>query len=159
MTLPRPIRVVGVGSPHGDDALAWEAIRLLREEPGDFETHLVEGGYRLLDLLDGRGTLLLVDALEPRGQPGTIRRFTWPGSDLDALRAGTTHDLGPTEALQLATALSVLPEHIIIFGMEVGGCASGAGLSPEVSAALPELRRRIILELEISAEEHVRLEA
>jgi len=27
MSWPRPIRVVGVGSPLGDDAVAWEIVR------------------------------------------------------------------------------------------------------------------------------------
>ena len=56
MSWPRPIRIVGVGSPLGDDRLGWEAIRNLRERgnlPPDIELHMLEGGQRLLDLLDG----------------------------------------------------------------------------------------------------------
>ena len=42
MTWPAPIRIVGIGSSHGDDALGWEVVRLLREQLGsrpDIETY------------------------------------------------------------------------------------------------------------------------
>ena len=89
MRWPQPVRVVGVGSPHGDDALAWELVRRLEsqmEGQTRLEFHVVEGGQRLLDLLDGRGSLLLVDALAPAGAPGTIHRFEWPDPQIDSLR-------------------------------------------------------------------------
>jgi hydrogenase maturation protease len=85
----RPVRVVGVGSPFGDDALAWEVVcRLQREKErgSGIEFHAVEGGQGLLDLLDGRGTLLLIDALSSAAAPGTIQRFEWPDPRIESGR-------------------------------------------------------------------------
>lgn len=147
----RPIRVVGVGSPLGDDAVAWEVIERLRKHqawPGEIEFHAVEGGQRLLDVLDGRGSLILIDALAPGGNPGSMLRFTWPSGDLEALRPGSTHDLRPAEALQLAASLGVLPARVIIWGIEGDGFEPQAGISAAVAAAVPKLIESLAAELE-----------
>lgn len=150
MSGPYPIRVVGCGSPVGDDALAWEVVRQLRAAVGTrpgLELHSVEGGQRLLDLLDGQGALLLVDGLAPQGKPGTIQRFVWPDRRVEVLRPGTTHHLRPPEALHLAATLGLLPARVVIFGIEVESLAPQGGLSAAVAAAVPELVRRIVQEL------------
>jgi hydrogenase maturation protease len=151
MNGPRPLRVVGVGSPLGDDALAWEVIHKLREWPGlspDIEMYLVEGGQRLLDVLDGCGTLLLVDAMSAGTRPGTIHRFEWPDGRVEALRPGSTHDLRPAEALRLAAALGIAPPHTVVFAMEVESLDPQPRLSYPVTAAVPTLLRQLVEELE-----------
>jgi hydrogenase maturation protease len=145
-----PIRVIACGSPYGDDALAWEVVRRLESQmdgESGVELHVVEGGQRLLDLLDGRGALLLVDALAPAGAPGTIHRFEWPDPRLDRLRPGSTHHLRPAEALQLASTLGLLPPQVVIFGLEVAQVEPATDLSATVAAAMPEFIRRIASEL------------
>ena len=116
--------------------------------PPEIEIYLVEGGQRILDVLDGRGTLLLVDAVVAGTRPGTIHRFEWPDSRIDALRPGSTHDLRPAEALRLASALGIAPGRIIVFGMEIESLDPHTGLSQSVMAAVPELVRRLIEELD-----------
>jgi len=150
MRWPHPVRVVGVGSPHGDDALAWELVRQLEsqlDEESRPEFHIVDGGQRLLDLFDGRGSLIVVDALAPAGAPGTIYRFDWPDPRINRLRPGSTHDLGPTEALQLADTLGLLPLRVVIFGLEGVHVEPGTDVSPAVATAMHELVRRIASEL------------
>lgn len=150
MSGPGPIRVIGVGSPLGDDALAWEAVRRLREQMGDrpnIEWEMVEGGQRLLDLLDGQGPLVLIDALAPAGNPGAIHRFEWPDERVEVLRPASTHIIRPAEALRLAGTLGILPSRIIIYGIEGENLTPGQELSPAVAAAIPELVRRIAEEL------------
>jgi len=151
MNWPRPVRVVGVGSPLGDDGLAWEVVRKLRERQNvrkEIEVYMVEGGQRILDLLDGQGTLLLVDAVAAGARPGTIHRFQWPDQRVEALRPGSTHDLRPAEALRLAAALGIAPTRVVVFGIEVERLDLQPGLSQSVMAAIPELVRRLVEELE-----------
>jgi hydrogenase maturation protease len=145
-----------VGSPWGDDAVAWEVVRKLqqvspeRQRPEDapVKFHAVEGGQRLLDILDGRGTLLLVDALVGPESPGTIHRLEWPDERLEALHPGTTHHFRPVETLRLAATLGLLPPRVIIWAI-TGVCFDPqASLSPAVAAAMPELVQRIAAELE-----------
>jgi hydrogenase maturation protease len=154
MTWPCPIRVVGVGSPLGDDALAWEVVRDLRERQAlrpEIEFYMVEGGQRILDVLDGRGTLLLVDAVGTSTRPGAIHRFEWPHQCVEALRPGSTHDLRPAEALRLAAVLGIAPLQVIVFGIEIETIDPHSGLSQSVRAAVPELVRRLVDELKVSA--------
>jgi hydrogenase maturation protease len=156
MSWPFPVRIVGVGSPRGDDALAWEVIQDLKSaRPSEsrianheWEFHCVEGGQRLLELLDGRGALILVDALGPMGQSGRISCFDWPDPALETLRAGTTHDLGPAEALRLTSALNILPSRIVIYAIEAKNVGADQGLSTEVRNAIPRLVERILAELQ-----------
>lgn len=146
-----PVRVLGVGSPLGDDAAGWETVRRLQRDKkwgSGIEFHIVEGGQRLLDKLDGRGTLLLVDAAASPVMPGTIQRLEGLDPRIDTLRPGTTHHLRPAEALQLAAALGLLPPKVVIWTI-AGACFDfPVGLSPPVAAALPRLVQQIIAELE-----------
>jgi hydrogenase maturation protease len=116
--------------------------------PPEIEVYMVEGGQRILEVLDGRGTLLLVDAIAAGTRPGTIHRFEWPDKRVEALRPGSTHDLRPAEALQLAAALGIAPPRVMVFGMEVESLDPQAGLSPAVTAAVPQLVRCLVEELE-----------
>lgn len=151
MTARHPIRVVGVGSPMGDDALAWEAVRVLkqwRQLPPGIEIYRIEGGQRLLDALDGRGTLILVDAIAAGAKPGTIHRLKWPDERIEALRPGSTHDLRPAEALRLAAILGIVPPRVIVFAMEIESIEPLSGLSSAVTDAMPRMVQCLLEELE-----------
>ncbi len=145
MSLPLPIRVVGCGSALGDDALGWEIVRRLRAHrlPG-VDLHVAEGGHRILDVLDGEGTLIVVDAISSGRPPGTIHRFDWPNHDVQILRPGSSHNLSSASALRLAAALGILPPRVIVFGIEVESLGTTVGLSARVTAAVPDVVRRIV---------------
>lgn len=158
MNTPRPVRIVGVGSPHGDDGVAWEVVRSLRSMRSfadGIELHLIEGGQRFLDVLDGRGTLILVDAIDADTEPGTIHRFEWPDARLEALRPGSTHDMKPAEALRLAEALGLLPPRVVIFGIELESLSPLPILSERVLAVVPALMQEIVAELGVGSIEQV----
>jgi hydrogenase maturation protease len=144
-----PILVIGCGSPRGDDAVAWEVIRRLGDTPlaAGVNLHAVEGGHQLIDRLDGRGTLLLIDAISSGAGPGTIHRFDWPDLPIELLRPGSTHDLGPGEALRIAATLGMLPPRVVVWGIEATNFGPHEGLDPAVAAAVPELVRQITEEL------------
>jgi hydrogenase maturation protease len=148
---PRPIRVVGLGSPLGDDALAWEVVdrlRKLRRWPDEVEFHALASGQRLLDVVDGRGSLVLIDALTAGKDPGDILQFPWPAPGLEVLRPGSTHTMRPAEALLVAASLGLLPAQVTIWGIE-GNCFSpNAPISPAVLAAIPELVNQVSRQLQ-----------
>ena len=61
--MPRGIRVVGVGSPHGDDRVGWRLVEDLAESAGaGVEAVAVTQPLGLLDHLDGCSVLIVVDA-------------------------------------------------------------------------------------------------
>jgi hydrogenase maturation protease len=150
MSWPQPVRVVGLGSPSGDDAAGWEVVKRLREAvpaSADVQLQQEDSPVRLLDLLDGRGTLVVIDAGRCGGATGAVHRFTWPDTRLDALRPASTHGIGITQALGLAAALGLLPPRVVLFAVEAGELRPEAGLSPAVAAALPGLVRQVCDEL------------
>jgi hydrogenase maturation protease len=122
----------------------------LRKQPGlpGIEFFTVKGGQGLLDLLDGKGTLFLVDAVAPGDKPGMIHRFVWPDQRVESLRPGSTHDLRAAQALQLAATLEIAPSQVIVFGIEMESLEPRPRLSPSVRAAVPELVRQLVIELE-----------
>ena len=146
-----PTRVIGVGNPdRGDDGAGVAVARRLRDlaRPG---VEVLESGGDALSVLGavrGAGRVILVDAIRSGAAPGSVRRI---GGDADllssALRAGSSHDLGPAEALGLARALGELPERVEVIGIEGADFAPGAGLSPEVERAVDEVARQIRLEV------------
>lgn len=146
MNWAAPIRVVGVGSPQGDDAAAWRVVANLRQRLGNrsmFQYHVIDGGQRLLDLVDGRGTLVLIDALKSGHAAGTIHQFSYPDCRLATLNPGSTHGLGPIEALQLAETLGNLPPTVTIYGIEVANCDPSAEMSIAVSRATDSLAEQL----------------
>lgn len=151
MNWPPPVRMVGVGSSSGDDAAGWVAVNVLRQAkawPSDFEFYAIDGGQRLLDLLDGRGTLIVLDAFGTDSEPGAILRLEWPDPKIESLGPGSTHHFRPAETLQLASALKVLPSRVVIWAIGGSRFDPQSGLSPAVAAAIPALARRVIADLQ-----------
>lgn len=148
--MPLPIRIVGVGSANGDDALGWQVVEQLQSD-GDLldgvECYEVAGGQRLLEVLDGCGSLILVDALQGSGAIGSMHRFEWPDRRFESLRPGSTHDMRPAQALGLAAALSLLPPRVVVYGIEMDEVETPAEMSEAVSSAIPELARQIAEEI------------
>jgi hydrogenase maturation protease len=145
-----PIRVVGCGSPFGDDALGWVLLDRLRDRGWGLyvELHRVEGGQQLLSLLDGRGSLIVVDALAPAGNAGGVMRLDPSDPRLEVLRPGSTHDIRPGEAIRLAEALGILPARVVIWGVEGELFEPETSLSPAVAPVLDELERNVASEIE-----------
>jgi hydrogenase maturation protease len=147
------IVVLGIGqSLRGDDAAGPQAVRLWREKypqtanlPG-VRVHTSElPGLGLLDLLAGADAALIVDAVRSGAPAGKLHRLA--SGDLAAFTpdAGSAHGWGVAETLRLGRSLSpaLAACRITLLGIEAGQLEMGAGLSPEVEAALGVLVENI----------------
>lgn len=142
-----PDRVLGLGSPHGDDAVGWHVVARLRQHPGlPADVHALEPS-RLLDHVDDCRRLILVDACQSDQPLGTLVRLQWPAASLRAQRRHSSHALGLGDALALAETLGRLPPCVIFWGVEISRCGPGEELSPAVYRALPQLAHRVLEEL------------
>jgi hydrogenase maturation protease len=127
------VRVVGIGSPHGDDRAGWLVAERLATEAGWNPSTVVEvtsagDPLRLVGLLEGCRRLIVVDACRSGRPAGTVVRTTWgevkrglagaPGGDAGP----SSHGLGVAEALGLAEALGRVPDPdaVGLVGIEVG---------------------------------------
>jgi hydrogenase maturation protease len=148
-------RVVGLGSPFGDDQVGWRVVEALRQAISGTE---IEGGCSLaacdrpgpglLSLMEGAQAVWLVDAVLAGGKPGSIYR-------LDAREAARVegswsgHGLGVASALALGWALGGLPEQVVIYGIEAGAATPipDGDLSPEVQGVVTPVARALMEEL------------
>ena len=141
------ITIIGIGqSFRGDDAVGLEAIHRWREEFNEtasrpeVQAEVCElPGVGLLDLFEGADSVLLVDAVQSGAKVGTVHRIG--PEELLAFTADSTsaHGWGVAETLKLAQQLGLPLPPIHLIGVEAGQMEIGAGLSPEVEAAIPKV--------------------
>ncbi|MCU0937100.1 MAG: hydrogenase maturation protease [Gammaproteobacteria bacterium] len=142
-------RVIGVGSPFGDDAVGWAVLDALAAMPMPQGVDLVRCGppaAGLLGLLRGAEEAVLVDAVDTGDPAGTL--CAWEGEEVLAARpALSSHGLDLAAVLALGEALGELPPRLRLYGVAIGsGCArSGAPgpLTAPVAAAVPALAAQI----------------
>lgn len=149
------VRIIGIGSPFGDDRIGWEAVDAIDESGmlGRFPPGMV-GAYRcsqpavgLLPLLAGANAAILIDAIRGGAAPGTWRRID--AGDLQPDPGNiSSHGLGVPESLALGRSLGLLPETIVFYGIEIRHAGPWPGIRAEVRAAIPGLLREIAAELQ-----------
>jgi hydrogenase maturation protease len=139
--------VIGVGNRvMGDDAVGPVVIdRLvgqisksvaLVESVGD-ATHLLET-WRDAQLA------VIIDAVVSGGVAGSVQRIDGMRGFPSAWRSASTHLVGLAEAIELGEAVGVLPEAMVIYGVEIAGVEPGVGLGPAVELAVNEVAASIV---------------
>lgn len=117
------IRVIGLGSPWGDDQAGWQAARALR---GLFDEQLVEvsildrPGPALLEHWRKEDSVLLLDAVRGVGEAGSLYWLEGDGVARLADAALSSHSLGVAECVALARSLDAMPEYLCLLGLEIG---------------------------------------
>ena len=141
-------RVIGIGSPHGDDQAGWRLVETLRRQVELKVAVLAVGDPTdLLDCLDGCRSLVIVDACRTGAPAGTITRLQWPDPRIRHQHGHSTHRFGVPAVLDLAQQLHRLPERVVVLGVEVAACHALSEMSQVVVAALEELQRRVLTEI------------
>ena len=134
--------VIGVGNPYRSDDGVGPAVaeRLRQRLPEDVLVVEHDGEpVGLLDLWDGAGMAVVVDAVATRdGKPGDVHRVELDGSTtVGATAAVSSHGPGPGEAVELARVLDRMPGRLVLYGVEGANFSAGVTLSPEVGASIP----------------------
>ncbi len=134
------IRIIGIGSPFGDDAAGLEIARVLAAAaPPNCEVIAVDRpGTALVDLLEDADAAILIDAVQSGAPPGTIHEFAFAELDCSAAHFVSSHDLGVAAAIRLAQKLGRAPSVGRVIGIEIapGGTAQLCGLSPGTREAV-----------------------
>jgi hydrogenase maturation protease len=147
--------VLALGNPlRGDDGVGAAVLEQLAQVDLPPGVELLEGGTPGLEtvlLLQGYRRAIIVDAAAMGREPGEWARLL-PGRDAelqadDLYLRGTLHYAGLAEALALGEALAVLPEEIVIYGIQPTEIGWSPGLSAVVQAAIPAVCQSIVQEL------------
>ncbi len=153
------IKVLGIGSPFGDDRAGWETIEQLKQQKalvpfisrGLQLTCHDRPGMHLLSLLEGATAVYLIDAVKTgAAMPGSIHRYEGQAIQKASSSTLSSHDIGVLEALELGFVLNLLPKTVVVYGIEIGeiDCCSAA-CSSVVRDAAHEVSDQIMNELRI----------
>ncbi len=148
--------ILGLGSLlRADDGVGAAVIQALSEDgrlPADVT--LLDGGTPGLEtalLLQGYQQAIIVDAADMGLSPGAWQRFALPEVELQSNSGGlrgNLHQAGVAEALQLGKALGILPDEIIIYGIQPQTLDWAEGLSEIVKSSIPAVCASIIHDVE-----------
>lgn len=146
-----PILLIGVGSEYrSDDGAGLGAIRALkaRELPDTLVIESPSDGAELMELWKPADKVILIDAVSSGGVPGTVYRFDAHSQPIPAsLSFLSTHTFGLAEAIELARALHLLPQYLVVYAIEGHNFTLGTGLSCEVEKAVQEVVNKITCEV------------
>lgn len=147
------IRIIGIGSPAGDDRAGWWVIDALRGSGVLEQTpHAVEAisldrpGAQLISHFRGADAVILIDAIKSGGAPGTVHRVD-DIARLDDYHGLSSHGFGLASALKLARALDTLPECLIVYGIEIDNDCHDSVPNTAINKAASEVAQRIAGEL------------
>ena len=150
-TAPERVVVIGVGNAlGGDDAAGLLVARRVRERIAGIDVVEHEGDSTgLVELLDGAGGAVIVDALRSGSPPGTVRRFDAGAAPLPVrLRGSTsTHAVGLADAIELARTLGRLPARLVVIGIEGERFTAGAAHTPAVEGGIAAATAAVLAEL------------
>ena len=146
----RKLIFLGLGNPIlSDDAVGIRVIEEIESIIGnnkgiDFVTESM-AGLRILDVIQGYDELVIVDAIEKGGKPGTLYKI-----QLDEL--GDTLHLTSIHSINLATVIRwgkemglVIPDRISIYGIEVRDVLEfSEQMTPEVQRSVKRNAEEII---------------
>lgn len=148
--------ILGVGNPLcGDDGVGARLVETLAGRPLPPDVQVLDAGtpgWALPAWLEGWQTVLLVDAVDLGLAPGRWRRFLpeevklWMQDENLSL-----HQPDLACGLALAEALGLLPERLVVYGVQPAQTEPGTPLSPQVQACLPALADQIIYDVQMSA--------
>jgi hydrogenase maturation protease len=152
-----PVLVLGLGNPlRGDDGVGSRVVEKLIRRGVPPGVEILNGGavgLGLLNLMEERERVIIVDAARMGRRPGEFIRFV-PDDGFLASRfdSFSLHNTGLSEVLALANALDRTLPQVVIFGVQPAEVGWIEGLSPAVEAAVPALVDAVLSELGQSAQ-------
>ena len=151
-TNKKPILLLGIGNIlRSDDGVGVRVIERMRDKVASDTVEVFDGGTAGLDLLsviDGRQTVLVVDAVDGNQAPGTIYRFTPDDVDNESLRLDSLHQLGLLETIQMCRLVGRGPGEVVIIGVQPEVVVWGMELSDVVEGQLPAVISQVKKEIE-----------
>lgn len=150
------IQVLGIGSPFGDDQLGWMAIDTLMSDSSlqFYIPHqlalkkLDRPGLSLLADLQDAWAVILIDAIVNNGEIGKIYRLA-KSEIITTKNLISSHNISIAEALKLGEGLNMLPDKIVLYGMEIDTCQMNDAFSEKIKSSFYHFITAIYEEIRI----------
>jgi hydrogenase maturation protease len=142
--------VIGVGNRMmGDDAVGPLVIdRLVGRLPEPVAlVESVGDATHLLDTWRDARLAVVVDAVVSGGVPGAVHRIDGKAGFPSSWHSASTHLIGVVEAVELGDAVDMLPDELIVFGIEIDRVEAGVTLTTEVAAAVEQVADLVVEEI------------
>jgi hydrogenase maturation protease len=149
----KPVLVLGVGNLLlRDEGLGVHVARRLMDMDLPLHVEVIDGGTAGLDLLEhieGRKKVVLVDVVRGGHPPGTIYRMTPEDMEDEPRSCLSLHDINVPDLLKVADMLGVEKPEIVMIGIEPKDMDSAdLELSPEIEAQVPKLIEVVMKEIQ-----------
>lgn len=143
-----PTLVLGFGNVLlGDDGAGVQLVERLRSEFGDDAASFVDAGtlsFSLLSYIEAADSMLVLDAADIGGVPGSIRLLEGTAMDdfLMSTRRRTVHEVGLIDLLDMARLRGCLPLRRALLCIQPQRIEWSETLSAPVADILPEAARQ-----------------
>jgi len=146
------VAILGVGNILlKDEGVGIHVIHALQDSPSltDAGVKIIDGGTspNVLYLLDGAERLIVIDAVEGGGEPGTIYRFRVNDIELEDKCALSVHEMGLLEDLEVMEHIEGKRKDAIIIGVEPKEIGLGLELSSELEQKIPQIVKVVLEEI------------
>jgi len=140
----KPILVLGVGNLLlKDEGVGVHVARKLMEMDLPSHVEVLEGGtggFDLVDEIEGRKKVIVVDTAKAGKPPGTMYRMTTEDIEETEKAHISLHEIDMTDLLKLADLFKIEKPEIVIIGIEPKDMETPSlELSPEIEAVIPKV--------------------
>jgi len=151
MTKVQDILILGIGNLLlKDEGVGVHVVKKLKEMPLPANVEVLDGGTAGLDLVDfieGRKKLIVIDAVNAGKKPGAIYRLTEENLDIKPKAITSFHEIDFLDALHMSEVMNSKPEEIVVIGIEPKDMSGGIELSPEVEERIPKIIEIVMKEV------------
>lgn len=117
------ILVIGCGNLlAADDGVGLHVVSSLKKYTLPPEVQIIEAGcpgLKLLELWENAGRVIIIDAVKSGAKPGTIHVFNSKQLIPREIMPLSSHSINVIDAVELGKKLGILPELLLIIGIEI----------------------------------------
>lgn len=157
LSIKTHILVLGIGNLlMQDDGVGIHCIEYLEETGVQENIDLIDGGtggLALLDFLNEYEKIYVIDAVDMKAPPGTIKIFS--PDEIQMYSSHLTlsaHGIGFAEVMAIQKEIDKLPD-IKIIGIQPNTISYNLQLSPAVKKVLPKIKKILVEQIRKNSEE------
>jgi hydrogenase maturation protease len=133
-----------------DEGVGVHVVRRIKGMDLPKDVEVLDGGtagLELVDFIENRRKLIVVDAVKTGAKPGTIYRLLETNLKIKPKAIMSFHEIDFLDALYMSDVMKNKPKEIIVIGVEPKDMSDGVELSPEIEERIPRIIEIVMKEL------------